>query len=303
MTLRYSKGISFTAAFFILIAFAIVCLSVANSINIQIWKSMTGKSYDEFLTGMADPANSKAYQVIQCLNAIIGFMAPTLIVAFLVDRRALQLIGITTPVSGKQLLLVFAIVAAGIYVGGALGNLNELVPLPSQWKIEADKMEAEYDQQVGAILSLKNTGDYIVALLIMGLLPAVAEEVLFRGGIQNFLYGATKKPWFAIIIATLIFSLAHFSWYGFFFRCALGVILGCLYQYSRSLWPGILAHFLNNAMIVTIAYVYVKQGKTVNDVLNQKTSTYWGLLALPVLIGIFMVYKRLAVTTDKRQYL
>jgi len=303
MTLRYTKGISFTAAFFLLIAFAIIALSLANNVNIEVWKAMTGKSYEQFLTGMTDPANAKAYQVVQCLYAIIGFLVPTFIVAFLVDRRALRVLGMETPVSGKQILLVFLIVAAGIYVGSALSYFNSQVPLPAQWKIKVDKMEAEYDQQVQAILLLRNNTEYVVAILIMGLLPAVAEEVLFRGGIQNFLYGATRKPWLAIIVASLIFSLAHFSWYGFLFRFALGVILGCLYQYSRSLWPGILAHFLNNAMIITIAYINVKQGKTVTDVLDQKTSTYWGLLALPFLIALFMVYKRFSVTTEKRQYL
>jgi hypothetical protein len=56
-------------------------------------------------------------------------------------------------------------------------------------------------------------------------------------------------------------------------------------------------------MIITIAYINVKQGKTVTDVLDQKTSTYWGLLALPFLIALFMVYKRFSGTPEKRQFL
>ena len=82
MTSRDSRGISYTAAFFILIAFAIACLSVANNVNAMVWKAMTGKSYDEFLTGLTNPAYARAYQVTHCLNAVIGFMVPTLIVAF-----------------------------------------------------------------------------------------------------------------------------------------------------------------------------------------------------------------------------
>ena len=199
---------------------------------------------------------------------------------------------------------MFVIVAAGIYVGGALSDFNNWVPLPADWKVKVDKLELEYDQQVQAILSLKSSGDYIIAMLIMGFLPAVAEEFLFRGGLQNFLFGATRKPWVAIIAASIIFSLAHFSWYGLFFRFALGVILGCLYHYSRSLWPSILAHFLNNALIITIAYVYVRQGKPVTDVLTQKTSTYWGLLALPLLIALFAIYKKFSPTAaERRQYI
>jgi CAAX protease family protein len=296
------KGISFSAAFFILIASAIVALMVANNINALVWKSMTGTSYEQFLSGTANPANARAYQVVQCLNAIIGFMVPTFIVAYLINRRPARLLGLTTPVSGKQIVLVFFIVAAALYVGGALSYFNNAIPLPHSWKTSFDKLESQYDQQVQAVLALKTPADYIIALLIMAFLPAMAEEVLFRGGIQNFLSRAMKKPWLAIIIASLIFSAAHFSWYGFFFRFALGVTLGCLYYYSQSLWAAILAHFLNNALIVTIAYVYVRQGKTVTDVLEQKTSTYWGLLTLPVLIILFMIYKRVSLSPRKQQY-
>ena len=102
-----SKGISFSAAFFILIALAIVMLMVADAINAQVWKSMTGINYDQILTATANPANARAYKVVQCLNAIIGFMVPTFIVAFLINRRPVRLIGLTTPVSGKQIVLVF----------------------------------------------------------------------------------------------------------------------------------------------------------------------------------------------------
>jgi membrane protease YdiL (CAAX protease family) len=127
----------------------------------------------------------------------------------------------------------------------------------------------------------------------MGFLPACCEETLFRGGMQNFLFRSTHNAWVAIIITSLIFSAAHFSWYGFLFRFALGIVLGCLYHYSGKLWLSILAHFLNNALVITVYYIYMKQGKPIDDVMGESTSSYWGLLALPVLVGLLLFYKRI----------
>ena len=295
-----SKGVSYTAGFFILLAFAIGGIFIANEINIQVWKAMTGKSYDQFLSGMADPANARAYQIIQCINAVIGFFFPTLIVALLLHRKPMKLLGFSSNITVKQVVLVIFITAAALFVGGALGYLNYQIPLPPSWKASFDKMEADYNQQVQAILQLKNSGDYIIALVIMGFLPAVCEETLFRGGLQNFLYRSTRQPWLAIIIVSIIFSLAHFSGYGFFFRLALGIVLGCLYHYSGKLWLSTLAHFLNNALVITVSYIYVRQGKSVIDVFGEKTSSYWGLLALPVLIVLLLFYKRIFFNPEKR---
>ncbi len=295
-----SKGISFAAGFFMLLAFAIAGIYLANEINIQVWKAMTGKSYEQFLTGMTDPGNARVYQITQCINAVIGFFFPTLIVASLLHRRPMKLLGFSSNVTAQQVVLVFFITAAAVFVGGALSYLNYQIPLPPAWKTSFDKMEADYNQQVQAILQLKNSRDYILALVIMGFLPAVCEETLFRGGLQNFLYRSTRKPWLAIIIVSLIFSLAHFSAYGFFFRLSLGIVLGCLYHYSGKLWLSTLAHFLNNALVITVSYIYITQGRAMNDVFGEKTSSYWGLLALPVLIALLLFYKRIFFNSEKR---
>ncbi len=91
-------------------------------------------------------------------------------------------------------------------------------------------------------------------MLIIALLPAIFEEVCFRGGIQNILTRWFKGPWIAIIITSIIFSAVHISYYGFFVRFALGVFLGLVFYYSGSLWLNILFHFLYNGVQVTALY-------------------------------------------------
>ena len=109
----------------------------------------------------------------------------------------------------------------------------------------------------------------------MALGPAIFEETFFRGGMQNLLQQWTRKPILAIIITSLIFSAIHFSYYGFIPRVALGVILGLIYYYSGSIWLSIAGHFFNNALVVTQIYIYARQGKPIEDAMNESSPFGW----------------------------
>ena len=60
-----SRGISYTAGFFMLIAFAVAGLVLASLIGAQVWQQMTGKGLDAMEKGMSDPANSDVMKIIQ----------------------------------------------------------------------------------------------------------------------------------------------------------------------------------------------------------------------------------------------
>lgn len=293
-----SKGISYTAGFFMLIAFAITGIFLANIIGLQVWTAMTGKNYAEYLSGMTDPANANLYKIIQAINELIGYFFPALIVAYLLHRQPVKLLGFTSGITIRQIGLVCLITAAALFAGGALSYINHEIPIPADWKMEFDKMETSYNQQAQAILGLKSFGDYTLALVVMAFLPAFCEETLFRGGLQNFLTRSTRSPWIAILIVSLIFSAAHFSFYGFLFRFLLSIVLGWLYNYSGKLWLSILAHFINNALAVTVFYIYTRQGKPLDQAMDESASSYWGLFALPVLIGLFLVFKRISYGSE-----
>ena len=108
-----SKGISYTAGFFMLIAFAIAGLVLASTIGAQIWVQMTGKSFSEMQKGMSDPANSDIMKIIQAVTAIIGFLLPTLVTAALLNRRPIKLLGFSsTDIKPSQVGLVILLIGA-----------------------------------------------------------------------------------------------------------------------------------------------------------------------------------------------
>jgi uncharacterized protein len=291
-----SKGISYMAGFFMLIAFTIAGLVFASLVAAQVWVAVTGKSMADSMTSMHDPAYSNIYKAMQVIN-MLGFFIPAVATAYLINKQPFKLLGFSSRITIKQVGIVIFIVVAALFVGGSLSYINQEIPIPTSWKIKFDRFENDYKEHANAILRMKTTGDYILALLVMGFVPAFCEETLFRGGLQNLLTRATRGPWLSIIIVSLIFSAAHISYYGFLFRFFLGVVLGLIYYYSGRLWLSILAHFLVNGVIVTQGYIYRNQ--PVNDMANNDpTATYWGFLALPALIFLFMTFKRLSYGSE-----
>ena len=129
----------------------------------------------------------------------------------------------------------------------------------------------------------------------MAFLPALCEEALFRGGLQNFLTRGTAMPWMSIIVVSILFSLAHFSFYGFLSRFFLGIVLGALFHYSGKLWLSILAHFINNALAITVLYISIQQGKPLEEAMKQDATSFWGILAVPVVIILFIIFKTTSV--------
>jgi membrane protease YdiL (CAAX protease family) len=261
---------------------------------------MTGKSILDMKESMTDPANSDAVKVIQSVTAIIGFLFPAIFTAFLLNRKPFRLLGFTGKINWKQVSLVFMIIIFAVIVSGFLSYINEQIPLSSSWRLKFEKMEKDYMQEVQAIIGLDNPGQFLLSIVIMAFLPALCEETLFRGGLQNFLTRWTNKPWVSIVIVSILFSAFHFSYYGFLSRLFLGIVLGLLYHYSGRLWLSVIAHFLNNAFAITMLYVYKLNGKPAEDAMGDTSgATWWGLLALPLLIFLLISFKKVSPQPPK----
>ena len=288
----HSKGISYTAGFFMLISFTIAALILAVSLSTPVWTAMTGRPAAEMIGGMKDPGSSDFAKVNQVITAVVGFLLPAIFTAFLMNRRPFKLLGFYPGFKPNQVLLVIFIMGTAMLVSGSLSYFNNLIPVPDAWRVSFDKMEKGYQEQLEAIVKLNSPTEFLLALFIMAFLPALCEEALFRGGLQNFLTRSTKMPWFSILIVSLIFSAVHFSWYGFLSRFFLGVVLGLLFQYSGRLWLCIIAHFFNNALAITLLYVAAQQGTSVTDAMKEGGETYWGIVALPVLIILLMWFRK-----------
>ena len=100
-------------------------------------------------------------------------------------------------------------------------------------------------------------GDHLILLTIfhIGVVPAVCEEVLFRGYIlRNF--ERSMNVWVAIVLSGLIFGIFHIRLTQFIPLALLGMLLAWMTIQTRSLWPAVVAHFVNNGGSVLFVYFY-----------------------------------------------
>ena len=131
-------------------------------------------------------------------------------------------------------------------------------------------------------------------IFLIAFIPAMGEELFFRGALQGAL-----RDWkgikTAIWITAIVFSAIHLQFYGFVPRMLLGAFFGYLIFWSNSIWPAVLAHFVNNVMAV-IFYYFKYNGYKLPDIDTIGTgNTLWlgiasGAIAL---FGLFQLKKQL----------
>ena len=95
--------------------------------------------------------------------------------------------------------------------------------------------------------------------MIMAIIPAIGEELLFRGLLQGKLEKIIGR-WQAIQISSLLFGLFHIGWLNpteVVFAYFAGVIFGYMYSKTKSLLTPVLAHGFGNIMLYTLALILV----------------------------------------------
>ncbi|MEO6315435.1 MAG: CPBP family intramembrane glutamic endopeptidase [Chitinophagaceae bacterium] len=288
------RGVSPSAAFFILLGLLGAGLVIGGLVGLGVWVAMTGQPFLSFEKDMLNPQFANAARMVQMVSVFIMFFIPALITARLMSRSPFTYLGYRGGFNGKQILLTIAIIMVCLPLVGALGELNQAIPLPKSLETFFKKLEDNYNTQVEALATMHSPGEFIYSLVVMALFPAVFEETLFRGGLQQILIAWFKKPMVAIVITSIIFSAVHFSYYGFLPRFALGVVLGLLFYYSKSLWLNMAAHFINNAVAISYMYYLYSNGKPVRDAATESGPLWMALPALLVLVLLLRFFRQVS---------
>lgn len=196
--------------------------------------------------------NLRTLRWVLLINQLFSFALPAIVTAWYLHRSQwLQKLHLARIPASRWLLfgLIFTLLA--LPVAQFLLAIGQQLPLPD-W---ASQLEDRTSGLIAGMLQVDGIGSFILTLFIMAILPAVGEELVFRGLVQRNL-----ERWFngkgvlAIWVTAAIFSAIHFQFEGFFSRMVLGAVMGYLYFWTRNLWVSIFAHFLNNALFVVIAY-------------------------------------------------
>jgi uncharacterized protein len=198
------------------------------------------------------------FKYLQGIQEISLFIIPSFIISYLMtNSMGNWLLTRNTP-SGKILLMVICLAFLMIPVTSVTGLMNSRMVLPGWLNGLETWMKDKEDTAAyltGILVEAKNIQIFIINMIVLAVIPAVGEELLFRGVIQQIFQKMFKSGHLAIWITALIFSSIHLQFYGFLPRLLLGLVFGYLFYWGRSMWLPVTAHFVNNAIPVISSYL------------------------------------------------
>jgi uncharacterized protein len=228
----------------------------------------------------------------QLIGASISFILPALLFGYFSSPKALPYVGIRRSISPLLIALSIILLLCVQPLVAWLGHLNSIVNFGRFQKFLQDT-EAVYNRALEVFLQMNGPLDLVINLFIMALLPAIGEELFFRGALQKALLRLTNIPVVAILISSIVFALLHGTFFKLLPIFTLGVLLGTVYHFTRNLWYTITIHFLNNAMAVMAVY-FSKRNETMNKIANDSISAplYSALLSLIIVIAIIYFIRK-----------
>ena len=172
-----------------------------------------------------------------------------------------------------------------------LADLNNKIAFPTSFTSLENSFrlaEARAENATRFLLNINSLSGLMVNLLVIAVVAAIAEELIFRGIIQKLLFEQNKNIHLAIWLTALVFSLFHLQFFAIIPRIVLGAALGYTFYWSKSIWVPIFFHFINNASIVLASYLYQKKMITTDP--NEITFFPNSVLFVAFICSIAIVY-------------
>lgn len=168
-------------------------------------------------------------------------------------------------------------------------QLNKMLPLPDAFHA----MEAQANETIKSLLRMDHFGEFLGNMALIALLPAIGEEIVFRGVVQQQLMRRIANPWWALIVSAAVFSFFHFQFEGFLPRMLLGFLLGWLYWQTRNFWIPVIAHFFNNGIQVMGQYAVGDNNSVVDLEKDVQVPWFVALLSLFMILVTMRLMRKL----------
>jgi len=148
--------------------------------------------------------------------------------------------------------------------------------------------ETQAEELTKFFTTFNSTGDFLFGVLVIALLPAIGEELVFRGMLQPELFRASGNHHMAIWVSAIIFSAFHMQFFGFVPRVLLGALFGYLYVWSDNLLIPMIAHFVNNGFSVLMMYLY--QTNIISMDMESPEAAPWHVVIISTLVFAALLY-------------
>ena len=257
-------------------------------------------------------ASTGALLLFQALQAIGLFIVPPFVVAYLWSDQPLEWLHIVdsrksiveSRKTGRLALLSIGIMLTALPLINLLVSWNEQIRLPeslSGLEQLMQQMEAQADQLLQNFLTYQNGAWWVLLLnlLVLAVLPAIGEELTFRGVLQQLLVSRKSKvesrEHVAVWVTAFIFSFIHFQFYGFIPRLLLGALLGYVLLWSGNIRYSMIMHGTNNALSVLLFYLgtYIwDMSQEQIDALGTEHTWWLTLVCTPLMLAQVYAFRK-----------
>ena len=230
----------------------------------------------------------KLQQVFQSIGM---FIFPPIMAHFVFRKEKENYLKIKIIKNYSFLILAGILMLIAIPFINFLAQVNQAMILPDALSSFAEWMkqkEADAAKLTEVFLQADHIYTLLINIFVVGLLPALGEEMLFRGVLQKIFAQMTSNVHWAIWITGFVFAAVHMQFYTFLPRFMMGVLFGYLFVWSGSLWITITAHFVNNSAAVIIHYL--AQKNIVDTEMDKVGNTDYLLLTLSLILFSAIVY-------------
>ena len=231
---------------------------------------------------------------LQLLQSVATFLLPALAGAYLWSNTPMQWLHLDSKPSWQEALAAVVVMLLAIPGINLLSAWNQQMVLPEwmsgteQWMRMQEDAAAQLTEQ---FLRVDTVGGLLVNIGLMALLPAVGEELTFRGVVQGMF---TRNKHVAIWATAAIFSFVHLQFYGFLPRMLLGAMFGYMLWWTGSLWVPMLMHFVNNCAAVVVAfwaYNYLEEGSAeMLDTIGTEDTILLGVFSICIVLIMMVMY-------------
>jgi len=256
------ENISPWAKLLLLSAFLVLSALLTSLLGLLIGKFYFETDLASLADYLANPTTDRQVYFLkfyQLINQIGVFFIPVIIFALFVSRSVSRYFSLDQPPNTTNLLIMGVVVFTMLPFVNFLGELNQGMQMPDSLKWVEEWMREMEDQAAlitDAFLRTSSIGGLMVNLLIVALVPAIGEELLFRGALLKLFAQITRNIHLSVLITSLLFAAIHIQFYGFLPRFFIGMMLGYAYVITGSLWVPMAMHFINNGASVMIYYLH-----------------------------------------------
>ncbi|WP_162053976.1 CPBP family intramembrane glutamic endopeptidase [Pontibacter pamirensis] len=290
-----SKGLHPFWVVLLLLAFMFGGYFVATFIVTLLADWLFGVGIFELMDVAANPASHpQGPNVMILLQAVLQFTS--FIIGPLILLRVLGY-NIGNYLNWKIRATLLLVLLSGLLIitimpaNSAIINWNANLDFPDfmegfeRWAREQEDSLAEI---MKLITRFDTVGSLMIGLVVFALIPAVGEELVFRGILQRQFFRWLDNQHLAIWLAAIIFGAIHVQFFGFFPRVLLGALFGYLYFWSGRIIIPMVAHFVNNGF--TVFMLYLHQTRTIETDIESTEAMPLYAIAVSLILSAAIIY-------------